>query len=80
MNSHLCILSISLEGIGGIPSATTDVDTLGLSDEGSLNQLPKSPKEGRVGVDLVNVGSVGSSGGNCLAPIKEEGDYDNDCL
>ena len=66
-NSHLRILSISLVGKGGSPSAITDEEVFGLSNEGSLNQLPKSPRDGRVGVDLVRIGSVGSSG-SCPAP------------
>ena len=55
-NSHPCILSSILVDIGGIPSAITDEEILGLSGEGSLIQLPRSLSDGRVGVDLIRVG------------------------
>ena len=50
---------------------TTDVDAFELSEGVSLNQLPKSPREGRVGVDLTSSGSVGSDR-RCPAPVKKE--------
>ena len=58
----ICILSNNLDDMGEIPSAITHEEVLGLS-EGSLNQLPRSPSDGRVGVDLIRVGSVGNIGG-----------------
>ena len=50
--------SSNLVDIGGISSAITDEEVPGLS-EVNLNQLPRSPSDGRVVVDLISVGSVG---------------------
>ena len=70
-NSHLCIFSTNLVDIGGIPSDITDEEVLGLSDEGSFIQPPRSFNDGRVGVALIRVGSVGSSGKLiCPAPVE----------